>query len=93
MDDRNGLQDIGAGQRAGAEMHIEQKFDVMGEKPSVWRIRYYNIQPDRFSWTGDRSMDGGKTWVKDYEQIEARRIGPLRSMGALASAKRSEPKK
>jgi hypothetical protein len=93
MDDRNGLQDIGAGQRAGAEMHIEQKFDVMGEKPSVWRIRYYNIQPDRFSWTGDRSMDGGKTWVKDYEQIEARRIGPLRSMGALAPAKRPEPKK
>ena len=89
-DGRNGLQDIGTGQRAGAEMHIEQKFDVMGETPSVWRIRYYNIQPDRFSWTGARSTDGGKTWVKDYEQIEARRISPQRSLGSLALAKKPE---
>jgi len=93
MNEGNGLQDIGAGQRAGAEMHIEQKFDVMGQNPSGWRIRYYNIQPDRFSWTADRSMDGGKTWVKDYQQIEARRIGPARSLGPLAPAQEPEPKK
>jgi len=92
-DGRNGVQDIGTGQRAGAEMHLDQKFDAMGDKPSVWRIRYYHIQADRFSWTGDRSMDGGKTWEKDYEQIEARRIGPPRTMGALAPAKKPETKR
>jgi len=93
MDGRNGLQDIGAGQRAGNEMHLEQKFDAMGEKPSTWRIRYYNIQPDRFSWTGGRSTDGGKTWVRGYEQIEARRIGPPRSLGPLAPSKTQEQSK
>jgi hypothetical protein len=93
MDAGKGLQDTGAGQRVGGEMHIEQKDDPLGERPSVWRIRYYNIQPDRFSWTADRSTDGGKTWVKDYQRIEARRIGPLRSLGPLAPAKKPEPKK
>jgi hypothetical protein len=93
MDAGNGLQDIGFAQRAGAEMHIEQKFDEMGQNPSVWRIRYYNIQPDRFSWTADRSTDGGQTWVKDYQKIEARRIGPPRSLGPLAPAKMPEPKR
>ena len=79
-----GLQDFGTGRRVGAELHIEQTFGVARGTPSMWRIRYYNIQPDRFSWSADRSADGGKTWVKDYQQIEARRIGPARSLGAFA---------
>src|SRR2546427_2999563 len=29
--------------------------------PSLWRIRYYDIRPDRFSWTGDRSTDRKST--------------------------------
>jgi hypothetical protein len=92
MNEGSGLHDIGAGQRAGAEMHVEQKFDVMGQNPWDWRIRYYNIQPDRFSWTAGRSLDAGKTWVKRYQQIEARRIGPARSLGPLAPAQEPEPK-
>ena len=68
-------------------MHIEQKFNVMGSKPSLWRIRYYDIRADRFSWTADRSLDGGRTWEKEYLTIEARRIGPVRSLGALAPAR------
>jgi hypothetical protein len=83
MDQGNGLQDIGTAERAGADMHIEQRFGVMSQTPSVWRIRYYAIQPDRFSWTADRSTDGGKTWTPDYQHLEARRIGPPRSMGPL----------
>jgi len=83
MDTGGGLQDFGTGQRAGAEMHIEQKFGVAGGKPTTMRIRYYNIQPDRFSWTADRSLDEGKTWIKDFMHIEARRISPARSMGQL----------
>jgi len=83
-----GLQNIGTGHRIGAEMHIEQKFGVMSPNPSIWRIRYYDIGPDRFSWTGDRSTDGGKTWTAKWLQIEARRIGPPRRLGPLAPAKK-----
>ncbi|MFN2563699.1 MAG: hypothetical protein ABR499_01640 [Gemmatimonadaceae bacterium] len=87
MDAGNGLQDVGTAQRVGAEMHIEQRFGVMSQSPSIWRIRYYDIRPDRFSWTADRSTDGGKTWDRNHLQIEARRIGPRRSMGPLTPAK------
>ena len=68
-----GLQNVGTAHRVGAEMHIEQRFGVMSDTPSLWRIRYFDIGPDRFSWAGDRSIDDGKTWVTDYLRIEARR--------------------
>lgn len=84
-----GLHDFGTARRAGAEMRVEQTFGAMSPQPSLWRIRYYNIQPDRFSWTADRSLDGGKTWVTEYLQIEARRIGPARSLGQLAPARKA----
>lgn len=83
-----GLQNLGTGHRVGPEMRIEQWFGVMSPTPSIWRIRYYDIQPDRFSWAGDRSTDGGKTWDTDFLRIEARRIGPARSLGPLAPAKK-----
>lgn len=88
MDAENGLQDMGTGQRVGAEVRIEQTFGVMSPNPSTWRIRYHDIKPDRFSWTADRSTDGGKTWATKFQQIEARRTGPARSMGPLAPAKK-----
>ena len=87
MVEGGGLQDVGTGQRVGDEVHIEQKFGVANGNTSTLRIRYYNIQPDRFSWTADRSTDGGKTWSKDDQKIEAHRIGPARSLGALAPAR------
>jgi hypothetical protein len=83
----SGLQDFGTARRVGDEMHIEQRFGVMSDTPSLWKIRYYNIRPDAFSWAADRSTDEGKTWVKDHLKIEARRVGPPRSMGALAPAR------
>ena len=49
-----GLQDFGTGHKEGGEMRIEQTFGVAAGQPSVWRIRYYDIRPDRFSWTADR---------------------------------------
>lgn len=88
MDGGNGLRDMGAAQKVGAEMHLEQKFGVMSQNPSSWRIRYYDIRPDRFSWTGDLSTDGGKTWEENHLQIEARRIGPPRLLGSLAPARK-----
>lgn len=78
----------GTGHRQGAEMRIEQTFGVARGTPAAWRIRYHDIRPDRFSWTADRSADGGKTWQTNYQEIEARRIGPLRSLGPLAPAKK-----
>jgi hypothetical protein len=87
MVEGGGLRDVGTGQRVGGEVHIEQQFGVASGNTSTLRIRYYNIQPDRFSWTADRSMDGGKTWSKEDQQIEAHRIGPARSLGALAPAR------
>lgn len=84
-----GLQDFGTGRRVGSEMHIEQTFGATSGQPSTWKIRYYNIQPDGFSWTGDRSTDGGKTWTKDFQQIEAHRIGAARSLPPLAAPKKT----
>ncbi|HEX7828357.1 MAG TPA: hypothetical protein VF787_01815 [Thermoanaerobaculia bacterium] len=80
-----GLQDVGWAKRMGDEIHIEQKFGVTSDHPSLWRIRYYEIGRDRFLWSADRSLDGGKTWEKDHQKIEARRIGPARHLPALSS--------
>jgi hypothetical protein len=79
-----GLMDMGTARKEGADMLIEQSFGVASGDTSTWRIRYYDIQKDRFSWEADRSTDGGKTWVKRHQTIEARRIGPPRSLPALA---------
>ena len=87
MDQGTGLQDVGTGRRTGNEVHIEQKFGAAGPSPILRKIRYFNIQADRFSWTSDRSNDGGKTWIKDELQIEARRTGPARTLDALTRVK------
>jgi hypothetical protein len=83
-----GLQNAGTGRREGQEMHIEQRFGVGTPRAAILRIRYYNIQPDRFSWTADRSRDDGRTWVANALRIEARRTGPARTIGPLAAARK-----
>lgn len=88
MDGAGGLRDIGTAYRRGTEVHIEQEFGVAAQNPSTLRIPYYNIQPDRFSWRADRSNDRCKTWITDDQQIEASRIGPPRSLGPLAPARK-----
>jgi len=80
MDQGSGLQNIGTGHLIGGEMHIEQRFGVGTATPSLWRIRYYNISPDHFLWSADRSTDDGHTWTTGFQTIEARRIGPPRTM-------------
>lgn len=82
-----GLQDMGTARRVGNEMHIEQRFGVTSPEPSLWRIRYYDIRPDGFSWAADRSRDDGATWERDYLTIQARRIGPRRTLPPLAPAR------
>ncbi len=87
----NGLQDFGTAQRQGGEVRIEQRFGVSGPRPSLWKIRYHNIRPDAFSWTADRSFDDGKTWTKNHQRLEARRIGPARTMPALTPPPEKRP--
>ena len=82
-----GLQDTGTARRVGDEMHIEQRFGVGSASPSLWRIRYYDIAPDGFSWVADVSMDEGATWQREYLRIQARRIGPARLLEPLARPK------
>jgi hypothetical protein len=82
-----GLQDVGTGRWDGREMRIEQTFGVAAGTPSRWRIRYHDIGPDRFAWAADRSSDGGKTWVTNFQQLDVRRIGPSRSMAPLTTVK------
>ena len=84
MDRANGLQDFGTARRVGAEMRLEQRFGVAQGTPRTLRIRYYNVQDDRFSWTANRSDDGGRSWIENFQTIEARRIGKPRSLEPLA---------
>ena len=83
-----GLQNVGTGRKVGQEIHIEQRFGVGTPSPRILRIRYYDIQPDRFSWVADRSQDDGRTWVANALRIEARRIGPPRTLESLAPARK-----
>ena len=92
IDGAGGLQDTGVGHRKGGEVHIEQQFGVATGNPNTLRIRYYNIQQDRFSWKADRSTDGGKTWSVDDQQIEARRIGPPRPDAPLTAPRKPAAK-
>ena len=85
-----GLQDTGIARRVGDQMHIEQTFGVASGSPSLWRIRYYDIRPDRFSWLADVSMDEGATWHRGYLRIQAWRIGPARSLEPLAPPRRGD---
>lgn len=83
-----GLQNVGTGRRVGQEIHIEQRFGVGTPNAAILRIRYYDIQPDRFSWVADRSRDDGRTWVPNALRIEAHRVGPARTIGALAAPRK-----
>jgi hypothetical protein len=83
-----GLQNFGTAHVDGAEMRVEQKFGFGTSLSWTSRIRYYNIQPNQFSWISDRSYDNGNTWIKDFQRIEARRVGKPRSLEPLTRANR-----
>ena len=64
-----GSTQTGEARFESGEMHLLQR-----GAGSMLRIRYYNVQPDRFSWSADRSTDGGATWTIGAIAIEARRV-------------------
>lgn len=78
-----GLQDRGVAHKEAGEMRIEQRFGSMSPKPTIWRIRHYDIASDHYSLSADRSTDDGRTWEANYERTELRRIGPARSLEPL----------
>jgi hypothetical protein len=86
----SGLLDFGSARREEDETQIEQTFGVASGEPTLWRIRCYGIEADRFSWAAERSVDGGNTWVKDFQTLEAHRIGPPRSLPALTSVRKKK---
>jgi hypothetical protein len=61
------------GAQEGPDMRVEQRRQAPDGRTTILKIRYYNIQPDHFSWAADQSSDGGATWVRDYLLLEARR--------------------
>ncbi len=65
------------GKKEGQEIHVEQRGHAPDGQTTILKIRYFDIQPNHFSWAADRSPDGGVTWVQDFLRIEAtRRVQP-----------------
>lgn len=83
MEDGSGLQNLGTGRKEGSEVHISQKFMGPDGNFSILRIRYYNIGNDSFSWSADRSSDDGKTWTKNFQTLDVKRIGAARTLPSL----------
>ena len=61
----------GTGEKVGSEMHLTQK-SAENSGPLL-KIRIYDIAVDHFSWSSERSTDGGKTWSAGA-MIKARRV-------------------
>ena len=79
-----GLANIGTAHRADSEMRVSRHSGT--DRAHTSRIRYYDIHPDHFSWTADRSVANGKTWIPNFQPIEARRVGPPRTIPTLTPA-------
>jgi hypothetical protein len=90
LDYGTGLGGSGFARRTGGEVHIEQRFANARGPDAMARITYYDITPDSFRWKADRSTDGGKTWVREWLTIEAKRIGPPRTFVPLTAARGSK---
>jgi hypothetical protein len=71
LDGRWGDPQVGEARFEDGEMHLTQS-----GPHSMIRVRYYDIQPESFRWSADRSLDGGRTWRLGDTTIEARRTAP-----------------
>lgn len=58
------------------EMHLWwEGLDTRGRR-YLMRVRYYDITPGHFRWKGDRSYDGGITWVDGWLTMDVTRVKP-----------------
>ena len=55
------------------EMHVWWDGVDPADRPYRMRVRYHDIGRDSFRWTGDRSYDGGRTWILGWLTMEVRR--------------------
>ena len=84
-----GLQNRGTAVRDGDEIRLEQTIGAATGKPSLLKIRYYDIGPDHFTWSADRSNDNGATWVTGYQRLDVKRVGPARPL-ALSTERQAQ---
>lgn len=59
---------LGTAWREGSEVR-EASLDEQNRA----RAHFFDIAPDHFNWSMDRSADGGKTWITDFLRVQARR--------------------
>lgn len=60
-----------SGSEVGEAMHVEQRRQLPNGRRAILGIRYYDIQPNHFSWAVDGS-------TRDFLRIEATRQRTLR---------------
>lgn len=57
----------------------EMRLEASGKDPQGFavdtRIRFFDIEPDRFAWESHLSWDGGKTWVRTASLVASRLPG------------------
>lgn len=56
------------------EMHLWWTGEDQQGRQYQMRVRYYDISEDSFRWRGDRSYDGGRTWVENWLTMEVTRV-------------------
>ena len=65
----NGAWQPGLMWSAGPDRLLTEWYGTM-----LVRFRYFAIEKDTFLWRADATFDRGKTWIRDYWTMEARRI-------------------
>ncbi len=68
------------GRRAGAQI-VQTGVDAEGH---LLRWVFVEIQPDSFHWRGERSDDGGESWICEAEYFARRRSRTLATFGATS---------
>lgn len=62
------------GSAEGESRYFSTDFRQVGEQLQGKRMRFYDIQADRFTWDWEASNDGGKTWSLLW-RLQYRRTG------------------
>lgn len=63
------------GEWRDGEMHLWWNGTDANGREYRMRVRYYDITPDSFLWSADRSYDGGATWIRGWLTMRVVRRG------------------
>lgn len=72
MPGHKGLTDIEAKWENRKLVATGKGYDGYGQ--FLERFEYYDINPKSYKFKMDRSYDGGKTWIKNFGRIEAKKV-------------------